>query len=369
MATAADKSGDRDCELCYLKAALMGSPKDPACNRLYAIALTDRGLIDQAITFWHRVEEALPNDDEAKRSIASLTVQKARSSGKFDEETTKSRTAEAEDPAAGGIDPRTAASAEDPERAGEHRPLAGTRPVLHQRGPLSRRPRGCWPRPTNSSDGDVDIREKWEDCQLRHMRQKIAQTRDPEAKKKLEHEYFEKERGVLPEPGRALSEQPHLQVRTRLPLHEDQAVRRGDPGVAGRQERPPPKGACMLVLGECFQQIKQYRLAKTHYESAIQEIPDREADNKKTGVLPGGPAGLVPAGLRCRRKTPHHPGRPGFHLQGRLASYWTRSPDYARIHRSQASRRSRRKTQPRTTTAGTRRTARRCAVATGCNEP
>ena len=48
--------------------------------------MTDRGLIDQAITFWHRVEKALPNDEEAKRSIASLTVQKQRSSGKFDED-------------------------------------------------------------------------------------------------------------------------------------------------------------------------------------------------------------------------------------------------------------------------------------------
>ena len=38
--------------------------------------MTDRGLIDQAITWWHRVEEILPNDEEAKRSIAALTVQK-----------------------------------------------------------------------------------------------------------------------------------------------------------------------------------------------------------------------------------------------------------------------------------------------------
>ncbi len=44
----------------------------------------------------------------------------------------------------------------------------------------------------------------------------------------------------------------------------------------------------MLVLGECFQQIKQYRLAMTHYESAVQEIPDREADTKKRSLYLAG---------------------------------------------------------------------------------
>ncbi len=32
MAAAAVKTGDRDCELCYLKAALTGSPKDPGAQ-------------------------------------------------------------------------------------------------------------------------------------------------------------------------------------------------------------------------------------------------------------------------------------------------------------------------------------------------
>ncbi len=40
----------------------------------------------------------------------------------------------------------------------------------------------------------------------------------------------------------------------------------------------------MMVLGQCFQHIKQFRLAMNHYESAIQEIPDRDADNKKRAL-------------------------------------------------------------------------------------
>ena len=48
------------------------------------------------------------------------------------------------------------------------------------------------------------------------------------------------------------------------------------------------KGVCLLVLGECFQQIKQYRLAKSHYESAIQEIPDRDIEHKKKALYLAG---------------------------------------------------------------------------------
>lgn len=84
MAAAAKGSGDLRCELAYLKAAVMGDPKNPVCNRLFAIAMTERGQIDQAIVFWHRVEEILRGDEEAQRAIRDLTMRKANSRGDFD---------------------------------------------------------------------------------------------------------------------------------------------------------------------------------------------------------------------------------------------------------------------------------------------
>ena len=44
----------------------------------------------------------------------------------------------------------------------------------------------------------------------------------------------------------------------------------------------------MLALGQCFQQIKQYRLAMSHYEEAIKEIADRDAGNKKLALYLAG---------------------------------------------------------------------------------
>ena len=40
----------------------------------------------------------------------------------------------------------------------------------------------------------------------------------------------------------------------------------------------------MLALAKCFQQIKQYHLAKDHYAAAIQEIPDRDVESRKEAL-------------------------------------------------------------------------------------
>jgi tetratricopeptide (TPR) repeat protein len=43
-----------------------------------------------------------------------------------------------------------------------------------------------------------------------------------------------------------------------------------------------------LNLGQCFQKIGQKRLAVSHYESAIGEIPDRDGDHKKDALYRAG---------------------------------------------------------------------------------
>jgi tetratricopeptide (TPR) repeat protein len=51
---------------------------------------------------------------------------------------------------------------------------------------------------------------------------------------------------------------------------------------------PRRRGLCVLALGQCFQQIKQYRLAMSHYEDAIKDIPDRDSQNKKLALYLAG---------------------------------------------------------------------------------
>ena len=54
--------------------------------------------------------------------------------------------------------------------------------------------------------------------------------------------------------------------------------------------------------GQCFQQIKQPRLAINHYEMAIQEIPDRDASKKKEALHLAGKLSIALRNLDAAEK-------------------------------------------------------------------
>ena len=283
MAKAANKSGDRDCELVYLESALKGSPNDANCNRLYAIAMTDRGLIDQAITFWHRVEKARPNDDEPKRAIASLTVQKQRASGKFDEDDDESRRAKVKSQQQQELNVEQQLQRKirnEPDKLANYLELA----QIYVNDNRFAEAEKLLAKAYELSNGDNDIREKWEDSQIRGLRQKIVHTKDPEVKKRLQAEQFEKElqfykARVERAPGNLIFKY-ELGYRYMKTRRYAEAIRE----LQTAKNDPRRRGMCMLVLGQCFQQIRQFPLAKRHYEAAVQEIPDHDGDNKKKAL-------------------------------------------------------------------------------------
>ncbi len=293
MATAAAKSGDRDCELYYLRCALSANPKDPEGNRLYGIALGERGLFDQAIACWHRVEEARPDDDEARRAIAVLTVQKARSRGEFDDDDNTSRKlrAKAQQQEETTAEQRILQKIEnDPKNLTNYLELSQYY-IGEERYQDSEQ---ILAKAFEASGGSQEVREKWEDSQLRNLRQKIATAKDPESKKKLQEEYFEKDMEVckyrVERYPNNLAFKYELGYRYMLTKRYPEAIQE----LQVAKNDPRRKGVCMLVLGQCFQQIKQYRLAMSHYESAIQEIPDRDADNKKKALHLAGRLAMSP---------------------------------------------------------------------------
>jgi tetratricopeptide (TPR) repeat protein len=287
MATASVKCGDWENELYYLRCALTANSKDPETNRLCGIALGERGQLDQAIACWHRVEEARPGDEEAPRAISVLTVQKARSRGDFgdDDEVSRRLRLKAQQQEEATLEQKILQKIQhEPKNLAHYLELA-------QYYINEERYQDCetlLAKAYEVSDGDLEIREKWEDAQLRHLRQKIALAKDPAAKKKLQGEYFEKELEVCKNrvdryPGN-LAFKYELGYRYMLTKRFNEAIRE----LQIAKNDPRRKGVCLLVLGQCFQQIKQYRLAMSHYESAIQEIPDRDADNKKRALYLAG---------------------------------------------------------------------------------
>jgi tetratricopeptide (TPR) repeat protein len=302
MASAAGKLGDRDCEIYYLQTAVMSAPKDPACNRLFAIALSERGLIDQAIVFWHRVEEFLPDDEEAKRAVAVLTVQKARSGREYDADDEVSRKLRhvAQQQEEATLEQKLLRKIErEPKHLASYLELSQIY-INDERFKLAEE---LLARAYEFSDGDEDIREKWEDAELRHLRQKIALAKDPEVKKKLQADYYEKDievykNRVVRYPNN-LSFKYELGYRYMLTKRYNEAIQE----LQAAKNDPRRKGVCMLVLGQCFQNIKQYPLAMSHYEAAIQEIPDRDADNKKRALYY---AGRLAAALKDLEKAGKH---------------------------------------------------------------
>ena len=184
----------------------------------------------------------MPDDEEAKRAIAVLTVQKARSRGEFDDDDEATRKLRVKAQQQEEVTLEQQAAAEDrsasPKNLAHYLELA----QFYINDERYEEAEELLAKAFEVSDGDPDVREKWEDAQLRHLRQKIAQAKDPEVKKKLQAEYFEKDVEVCKNRVERYPEQPRLQVRAWLSLHADQAVRRGDSGTAGGEERPPPKG-------------------------------------------------------------------------------------------------------------------------------
>src|SRR5690606_21521025 len=51
---------------------------------------------------------------------------------------------------------------------------------------------------------------------------------------------------------------------------------------------PKRKGVVLIDLGECFHQIKQYKLALQHYAKAIEEMPEKEVESLKKALYRAG---------------------------------------------------------------------------------
>ena len=85
MATACEGMDLAETQLVYLKMALDVNQKDPDVNRMCGRALARMGHFDQAISCWHRVEQAKPGDEEAQRAIADLAVERTISHGGYEE--------------------------------------------------------------------------------------------------------------------------------------------------------------------------------------------------------------------------------------------------------------------------------------------
>ena len=301
MANAAEEAGYMDVQMSYLKAALDGSPKDVDVIRPCAAALAKRKQFDQAIILWHRVEEMRPGDKEAAQAIGDLTVEKTiDKSGLDKKDPSKSKFAkegqsQLQDATVdvSSIEKLEKTIARKPEELSNYLELA----ELYIRDEQFGKAEGVLRKACDVSNNDVDIREKWEDAQLRHLRQQLslaekeAKTGDEKAKakfKSLRKEILRKEVDVYRHrceryPNN-LAYKYELGLRYRYGGMYNEAIKE----FQQAKNDPRRKGPCLYELARSFEHIQQPKLAMSHYQAAIEEIPDREDLAKKKALYDAG---------------------------------------------------------------------------------
>jgi len=300
-----------DSELRWLKTALTSSPNDADINRQCALALARRNQYDQAIACWRRVETAKKGDDEAAREISRLAVQKTRSHGGYDDANAGKQGA-APAPGAAPAKQEIELSPEqvlrqkirkDPQTVQNYFDLS----QLYITAENFKKATEILGEAMKIAEGNDDVRERYDDAKRRYVMQLLSAAEKKAEKSKSEADIteFKKLRKHLVlhelESYKFLCDRYPTNLTFKYELGE-RFKQLGDFTEAIKQFQsalsdPRKRGDCLLALAQCFQQIKKYSLAMTHFKKAVEEIPDRELDVKKKALYQ---AGKLALGLKER---------------------------------------------------------------------
>lgn len=306
MAQATDELGYNEIPLVFLRLALEVNSKDAEVNRQCGRALRARGQFDQAIACWARVKQAAPDDKEAVHELAELAVEKTIDHGGYDGATTSRDVKVVKDEQATA--PRGQAAKPGAER--------GLAPVDRLRKEIAKNPsevslylnlaeeyfreedyasaEEVMRQAFEASNGNLDIREKYEDAQLRHLRSKIskadkARRAEPTDENKrnytlLRKALSEKERDLY---ANRCERYPHnLEFKYHLGVRYQQC-RQFNEAIQQFQSAKNDvryKSRSLVNLGQCFEKIGQARLAIQHYDMAIKELSDRDETTRKEAL-------------------------------------------------------------------------------------
>lgn len=308
MADACDQLKLDEAELVYLRQALNLDSKDAEVNRKCGRALARRGEFDQAISCWHRVLLAKPGDEEAQRAVGDLAVEKTISRGGYEgaENSTdvmadKAAKADRRSEANSKLTPvqqLEKAITKKPDDVSLYLELAD----LHTRDEHFPQAEEVLTRATQVSGGDIAVRERLEDAQLRRGRQqlkiaekKAAAEKTPESEqllKRMKAEFNSIEVEVYGKRSERYPNNPGLKFE--LGLRLKRAANYGEAikcfqDALGDAKR---KAQTHMELGECFQHIKQYKLAMTNYEDSVEAVSPREVDQRKLALYRAGKLAL-----------------------------------------------------------------------------
>lgn len=297
LANACEQLGHEDAQLAYLKTALEANPKDPEVCRLCGRALGNRKEFDQAIALWARVQQALPDDDEAKREISRLTVEKTIVKGNYEDVDHSKKTAK-KSVADDRDETEEQRLRRELRRHPEHLPTYIQLANIYMGEKQYDKAEEILQEAYKVSSGDSDILERLEDAQLTGMRYRLSELRKKaqesgDRELKLEHNRLVaaiKAKDLEIYQHRCQRFPNNLAFRYELGRRYQQVGKQKEAIVEFQQAKNDPrfKGLSNFALGQCFEAINQNRLALSHYEASVEDISDRNADDRKEALYLGG---------------------------------------------------------------------------------
>jgi tetratricopeptide (TPR) repeat protein len=305
MAQACEEMECDESQLVYLKLARDSNPKDANVNRHCGRALGRMGHFDQAIICWRAVELLKPGDEEANRAIGDLTVEKTIHVGGFESAETSQDVkhvrgdADDDQPQLTPEQRLQKQITKKPDDVNLYVELAD----LHIRGDRWTEAETVLAKALEvSGGGDVALRERLEDVQVRHSRQQVQlaerraeSEKTPEALELVKKMKGELNRVELEIYRRRSDLQPsNLALKYELGLRLKRVGKYQEAIQLLQQARADGKRKAQvhLEMGECFQALKQYPLAMSNFEAALLALGDRDQDQKKLALYRAGKLAL-----------------------------------------------------------------------------
>ena len=330
VADAYQQIGSDECQLFVLRWALDAAPKDLTVNRKAAEILTRLGLFDQAIGCWRRVEQAKPGDEEAAKAISKLSVEKTIQKGGYNQEALQGTQSESEE----SVRERVSSGRSEADRAAASK-LKDSIEISREKVLLS----SIENQPTDlqnyveladlftsqnrlreaadiltralsaSGGGDLNIRERLEEAHLRRAQHQVAVAQKRAEADKTE-EAIELAKRMAVQANQAELEvyaaraarnpgNSALQYELGLRCKKAGKFKEAIQAFQSARDESRHKALVQLHLGESFQHIRQFKLALSSYEAAVQASDDMQPETKKLALYR---AGVLAAELNERER-------------------------------------------------------------------
>ncbi len=316
-----EQIGSDECQLYVLRWALDASPKDVTVNRRAAQTLARLGQFDQAIACWRRVEQAKPGDQEAAKAISQLSVEKTIQKGGYSQEllhkstkdaaaiesAVRERIAKAQSES-GEFPPTSAANvtssrekellaaiAASPANVPSYLELAD---LFTAQNRLREATEILAKALAASGGGDLTVRERLEDAQLQRAQSQVAvaQRRAEQEKteeaidlaKRMAAQANQAELEVFAARAARTPGNSSLQYELGLRCKKTGKFKEAIQAFQAARGDSKRRAQVELQLGESFQHIRQFKLALSSYEAAIEAADDMQPDTQKLALYRAG---------------------------------------------------------------------------------